>query len=347
MRRLLYPFSLAYYAGLKLDKALKQPQLLPKPVFSVGNLTWGGTGKTPVVIRLCRDLSAMAVKPVVLSRGYGRKAASVGAVIVSDGSRLLSNSIEAGDEPCLIAASAPQAAVVVGNDRFAAAQAALAKLQPGAFILDDGFQHWKLGRDLDIVCVNCLDPWGNGLLIPAGTLREPLSALKRADVVILTNADRAGSESRDMLRRSIGKYFSGPVLSAGYRVTGMRRIADNARELIPTGSMLTAFSAIAQPQGFESLLAKQGYTLTAHRAFRDHHAYTRADIETLLAGSSGLFVTTAKDAVKLAGIIVQLPSRDAARFYALDIELDFIEGEQQWHDALQRTLRSSSTVTAR
>lgn len=341
LRRLLYPLSLAYHAGLKLDRALTEPRHLPRPVISVGNLTWGGTGKTPVGIRLCRDLYGLGVKPLVLTRGYGRKAASAAPVIVSDGTRLLSNPAEAGDEPCLIASSAPQAAVVVGSDRYAAARSLMAKLNPGAFVLDDGFQHWKLSRDLDIVCVNCLDPWGNGLLIPAGTLREPLASLGRAGLVILTNADRAEAEKVEGLRAEMARYFAGPVLSAGYRTAGMRRIVDGANNALSEGTPVTAFCAIAQPQGFVGLLRKLGYTVAAQEAFRDHHAYTRADIGRLLAGSSGPLVTTAKDAVKIAAYIAQLPPQDAARVFALDIELEIIEGEQLWHDALQRTLRSS------
>ena len=182
MRELLYPFSFLYRAGLGIDRKITTAKELPRPVISIGNITWGGTGKTPLVIKTARYLLSLGVVPCVLTRGYGRKKKDT--VIVSDGKNILSSAELSGDEPVSIAESARGAIVVAGADRFWAAKEALASLKPGAFILDDGFQHWALKRDIDIVCVNALNPFGNGFLIPAGILREPISSLQRAELVI-------------------------------------------------------------------------------------------------------------------------------------------------------------------
>ncbi|MCL2389925.1 MAG: tetraacyldisaccharide 4'-kinase, partial [Endomicrobia bacterium] len=165
MTKLLYPLSVIYKLLSEADKCLKSPKTLPAPVISVGNLTWGGTGKTPVVIELLRFLVKNNLKPAVLTRGYNRR--SKAPVLLNNGGVNVS-AAESGDEPLLISKSVPEADVIIGADRYNNALRFAKETKAGVYVLDDGFQHWKICRDLDIVCVNAADPFGNGMLIPAG-----------------------------------------------------------------------------------------------------------------------------------------------------------------------------------
>src|SRR5829696_5569929 len=174
---------------------------LDRPVISVGNITTGGTGKTPLVEWVARTLAAQGKKVCILTRGYGRKDPHL-QVIVSDGYGVLASPSEAGDEPYLLATKlAGQAAVISGADRIAAGQEAINDFGTEVFVLDDGFQHLRLARDLNIVCIDATNPWGGGRLLPHGRLRESLDGLARADCVVLTRCDQV--ESVDALRDEV------------------------------------------------------------------------------------------------------------------------------------------------
>ena len=164
---------------------------LPRPVISVGNLTVGGTGKTPAVAMLARHFIARGKKVAVLSRGYGGALRGREA-LVSDGETIFLSAVEAGDEPFLLASSVPGLAVVVGSDRYGAGLRALERLAPDIFILDDGFQHLRLRRDLNILLLDSSRPFGNERVLPAGLLREPQSAGNRADLIIYTRSSEGG-----------------------------------------------------------------------------------------------------------------------------------------------------------
>ncbi|MHB9155711.1 MAG: tetraacyldisaccharide 4'-kinase [Endomicrobiales bacterium] len=345
MTRLLYPFSLAYAALLAADRMRTRPRRLQKPVISVGNITWGGTGKTPVVIRLSKDLLARGLKPAVLSRGYRRKGGAGAPLLVSDGVTLLAGAREAGDEPCLIAGSVPGALVLSGPDRHASAQAALAKGRPDVFVLDDGFQHWKLERELDIVCVNAADSFGNGLLIPAGILREPLSALKRAGIIILVNADSLDASGLERLEKEISRHSAAPVLRARYRPSALASLRTGSRVPPETlkGKQVLALSAIAGNSGFLRFLGKCGFSVENALDFRDHHWYNIKEVVSFISRSAQNHpvVTTAKDAVKLKELLPLLGREEADRFFVLEVELDFTTGEKTWQEQVQKVLQSS------
>lgn len=252
---------------------------LQGPVISVGNVSTGGSGKTPFVILLGELVKARGVRFDVLSRGYGRK--TRGVLLVEPGGLPR----DFGDEPLLMARRL-QVPVVVGEDRYEAGRFAEARFGPQLHLLDDGFQHRGLGRDFDIVLVTPED--ARDRLLPAGRLREPLAGLRRADAVVL--ASGAGQDSF-------------PV--EGKRVWRVRRgiVAEHAGQTIP--SRPVAFCGIARPQNFLLQLRAAGIDPVAEAFFRDHHAYTEKDVRDLLElrqrSEAGGFVTTEKDAVNLGG----------------------------------------------
>lgn len=270
---------------------------LPVPVISVGNLTTGGTGKTPTVAWLARRLLSRGLRVAVLSRGYGGSAE--GEIrIVSDGTRLLSPPAEAGDEPCLLAATVPGLLVVTGADRYRAGLFALERLRPDLFILDDGFQHQRLGRDLDILLLDGRRPFGNGRTLPAGLLREPVCAARRADLALSTRCDAA--TPRPALPAAI------PWCASRHRLTGLVPLAGGELQPFSTlaGTPFVACAGIAEPAGFFASLSAAGATPAATVAFPDHAAYGAAELaeleRALATVGAECLVTTAKDGVKLA-----------------------------------------------
>lgn len=348
---LLRPLSLLYSFVSGLHRRSIVPRKLPRPVISVGNITWGGTGKTPVTIALAKATAQSGMRTVVLSRGYHRKSASGRPLIVSDGSSIMADAREAGDEPVLIAESASGCGVVVCSDRFAGGMAAMELLDPDLFILDDGFQHWKLERDLDIVCVNALDPFGNRRLIPAGKLREPLAALARADMVMITNSDAGLDGELRILEDEIRSFAPDiPVVRSACAVKGFRSL-QNGNTFPPdffSGRTAGAFSGLGDDRGFHKTLAACGIVTAGYVDFPDHYWYTEKDIVAVLKRFPDPcpVITTAKDAVRLKTIITCLNDRDAARLFALDIGVE-VTGGQSWEYALQKMRQSSSTATAR
>jgi len=270
---------------------------LPTPVISVGNITMGGTGKTPTVLLIARELMTRGKRVAVLTRGYGGSLEGE-TRIVSDGTKLLLSPAEAGDEPCLLAASLPGLMVVMGSDRYRAGCLAMKELAPECFILDDGFQHQRLARDLDILLLDGTAPCKNGWTLPAGFLREPLSAVSRADLVILTRCTKAASAT-DCVPAQI------PVCRSSHVLTGYTPLAGG--EVHPftglAGRRLVAFCGIADPAAFFDGIESCGVPLVATLAFPDHTGYGAKEMEALgrlkqQSRADGL-ITTAKDAVKL------------------------------------------------
>lgn len=255
------------------DHQVLRARRLQAPVISVGNLSTGGSGKTPFVILLGELLKARGIKFDVLSRGYGRK--SRGTLLVDPGGL----SAQFGDEPLLIARKL-QVPVIVGEDRFEAGEFAEAKFGPELHVLDDGFQHRQLHRDFDIVLVTPQDAMDR--LLPAGRLREPLASLRRADAVVLTSGASSGAF---------------PV--GGKLIWRVRR--GIMPQSVPPRPVV--FCGIARPQNFVAQLRTASIDPAAEAFYRDHHAYTEVDIRDLLAlkqkSEAGGFVTTEKDAVNL------------------------------------------------
>ncbi len=251
---------------------------LPVPVVSVGNLAAGGTGKTPFCAWLCQRLEQAGWKSAVLMRGYGGDGGP------NDEARLL------------------QAPVVCDPDRVRGGQQAIAA---GAtcLVLDDGFQHRRLRRQLDIVLIDALRPWGGGAVLPLGLLREGRSALKRASCLVLTRSDQVDEATRDALVCTLMRW-NVPVICARHQPIVLRDLdGDNQREpVMLSGTPVVLASGIGNPQGFERTARDLGWTIAAHLQFPDHHAYSDADCATLRAAAQqhqATLVVTAKDAVKL------------------------------------------------
>jgi tetraacyldisaccharide 4'-kinase len=297
LRLLSIPYRGVVLARNRLhDRGLIRQQKLPRPVVSVGNLTVGGTGKTPTVILLANLLRQQGLRPAVLSRGYGGRAR--GPVnVVSNGEETLLNWREAGDEPVLIARASPGVPVLTGPRRSLTGGAAIERFGADCLILDDAFQHRALARDLDIVLVDRTRPFGNGRLLPAGPLREPQAALGRAHLLIVTGQGPDGPPSGlpDGLPSFRGLHRRIGFVEAG---TG-RLLGPGALK----GVRVCAFAGIGRPESFRQSLAAAGAEVVSFRAFPDHHPYRRSELEEILAtaATSGAaqIVTTEKDGIRL------------------------------------------------
>ncbi len=268
----------------------------PIPVVSVGNLAAGGTGKTTLVAWLVRKLQLEALVPAVVTRGY-RGEARRGPVLVSDGSGAAPAASRCGDEPCLLARKLPGAVIVAGSDRCAGSLAAAA-WGAQVVVLDDGFQHRRLARDLDLVLLACRSPFGNGRVLPAGTLREPPAGLRRAHAIVVTRV-RDGESVASIERAVHGHGASAPVLRSAQRRAGFV-CADGTHALRPSRAI--AFCGIGNPRAFRDDLEEEGVEVVAFREFDDHHPYTLAEWREMTGLSARLgaaLVTTEKDLVRL------------------------------------------------
>ncbi|MBV9957810.1 MAG: tetraacyldisaccharide 4'-kinase [Acidobacteria bacterium] len=342
---LLAPLSALYGVvtrarlGLYRAGALRTERI-DAPVISVGNITTGGTGKTPLVAWLARRVNEMGERVCILTRGYGRANPSA-QIVVSDGSKLLAEARDGGDEPRLLAEMLLGASAVISHaDRASAARWALKNLNSTAFILDDGFQHLAIARDLNLVTIDATNPWGGGRLLPRGRLREPLRGLARADALILTRAEQArdlAAVRDEALRLSGGR----PVFASQTRTVRTRLLMPDSDEIkeAPFEALpqpVAAFCALGNPQAFFAHLRADGYTLAHTNAFRDHHVYTPADAnrlsrEAVERGAHAL-VTTAKDAVKLRGLGFELPC------YVIEIDVSF-DDEPKLLELLKQALQ--------
>ncbi len=325
---ILPPLSLLYGAVTKTRLAAYKRGWLPTvkldaPVISVGNLTTGGAGKTPMVERVCRILARNKRRVCVLTRGYGRLNPG-SRVLVSDGSTITASVAEAGDEPLLLALNLKGlAAVVCDSDRAAAGKWAAINLGAEVFVLDDGFQHLRLARDLNLLVIDATNPWGGGRLLPYGRLRESKAEAARADCIIITRADQ--SESLRLLNEEIRRLNgSSPILNSTMRVKSITKLGSkDAEELNTLPQPMGAFCAVGNPASFFDQLTRLGLNTGFTQSFLDHHAYTDSDIEYLNRRSKEAtvhsLITTAKDAVKLEGNNLELPC------YVLNIEVSVEE----------------------
>ena len=325
----LPPLSLLYGAVTRTRLSLYrrgtfQTTKLDRPVISVGNITTGGTGKTPLVEYVAKSIASRGKRVCILTRGYGRKDPHL-QVIVSDGYDVLASPSEAGDEPYLLATKLTgKAAVISSADRIAAGQEAIKDFGTEVFVLDDGFQHLRLARDLNIVCIDATNPWGGGRLLPYGRLRESLDGMSRADCVVLTRCDQV--ESVEGLREEVRGLIGGkPVFESRMRPVRVVSLKNGPDTILVPGRV-GAFCAVGNPSSFFESLRGLGYELGLERAFADHHVYSQSEIEELnqLAKQTAAtaLITTAKDAVKLKGVTFELPC------YVLEIEIAIDDAEQ-------------------
>ncbi|HXJ79332.1 MAG TPA: tetraacyldisaccharide 4'-kinase [Candidatus Methylomirabilis sp.] len=313
---------------------------LPCPVVSVGNITVGGSGKTPMVEEVALCLMELGALPVVVSRGYGRDTRGVRIVADREGTRLTPRA--AGDEPTLLAEHLPGIPVVVGENRFEAGQVALRECDAAAIVLDDGFQHRTLHKNLEILVVNGSAPWGNRRLFPRGMLREPLSSLGRADLFVVTNP-RTPAEvdaATDTIRRHNTR---APILAARYHVVGavtMPAGCDLSSEALH-GRRLLAFAGLGSPRGFAETLAASGVDVTGLIEYPDHYWFAERDLEELARhaaaiGAEGL-ITTEKDWIRLRGL-----SLPAVSLCVLRVRLQLEPGREPLLQCLTRTLASTA-----
>lgn len=284
------------------DRGLLRTRQLPVPVISVGNLVAGGTGKTPLVVYLARALRDRGRQAIVLSRGYGRR--SRGIRIVSDGRNIERDWREVGDEPTLMAGLLPGIPIVVGRDRYEAGLWALDRFPADFVLLDDGLQHLRLARTVDIVVVDATDPFGGGHLLPRGLLREPLGALARAHMFCLTRTDQSDRVA-DLRSRLNALNPHVPIVETVHRPTGLRRISggrDRPLSSLREGGVM-AFSGIGRPASFERTLRGLGAQIVDAIRYPDHHPYTPQDLTELhrraTRAGADILVTTEKDAIRL------------------------------------------------
>ena len=281
---------------------------LPVPVLSVGNLTLGGTGKTPVVILVADWLLAQGKRVAILSRGY-RRTSTTQYLLVSNGERLLVGPDEAGDEPFLMAQRCPKAIVAVGADRYELGDWVLHRFPIDCLILDDGFQHRGLYRDVNLLLVDATDAAGLSAVVPAGRLREPLRAAARATAIIVTRADVPAqvTEVRRRLQATLGS-MPEPI-QAVFRPESLVSVVTGASQPLSWSKGKTALlcSGVGHAGSFRSLVERIGIRILDEVAYVDHHAYTSQDVEQLRAKAAELqaelVVTTEKDACKLAPLL--------------------------------------------
>ena len=303
---------------------------LPQPVISVGNITTGGTGKTPLVEWIARLLAENDRTVCVLTRGYGRQAPDE-RVLVSDGQTVFSTAEAAGDEAFLMATNlCGTAAVISDADRIAAALDAVKHLHSDCFVLDDGFQHLRVARNLDIVMIDATNPWGGGRLLPAGRLREPLSGLGRADCIVITRVDQV--EDIDAIQKELGRFVSCPVFTSRMKTREITPLKDSP---MPVSGLVGAFCGVGNPQSFFTHLRREGYSPVFEKSFRDHQRYTQQLLDSICKdaqrnGAQSL-ITTAKDAVKLSSLNHEIP------IYSLNIEIS-IDNEAVFRDLILKSL---------
>ncbi len=306
---------------------------LPCRVISVGNLTVGGTGKTPVVIWLVQALLGRGLRVGVLSRGYKRESEEE-FLLVSDGKAVLAGPAEAGDEPHLIASRCPGAVIAVGADRYGTGRWVLKRFPLDCVVLDDGYQHLALHRDVNLLLVDASAPGDLGALLPAGRLREPLMAAARATLVLLTRVDQARqSEDCPGLVGALGRRDQ-PVL-VRFKPDTFVDIASGAVQALDgvTGRPAMLFSGIGNSGAFRATMDELGVIVVDEVRFPDHHAYRDGDLELVRKRSQAcgaqLLVTTEKDAVKVAPLL-----RTGDRVLALRLGTEILDGRERMEQAV-------------
>lgn len=328
---LLTPLSYVYAVVLKTrswlyDCGLLRQKQLPCKVISVGNIVAGGTGKTPAVIWIAKYLQSEGFQVGVLLRGYGR-AGDHSVSIVSDGKQILTPLTESGDEAGMIARKLPGIPIMVGGDRYTAG---LEVIQlwghtNGILILDDGFQRRQLARDLDIVTIDSTQPFGTGKLLPAGTLREPKTALKRTDLLLLTRTELA-EEPVNFKRLADGK----PIFESCHQPTRLYQLSNGeecALDLL-NGRSILAVCGIGNPEAFAGTLGQFEPKAVELLPFPDHHRYSLADLNDISARvrevGADIVVTTEKDSQKLEAFAAttEFSLPESVQFFVLGIELE-------------------------
>jgi tetraacyldisaccharide 4'-kinase len=355
LRGILFLLSKVFMVAVKTRRFLYNARILRDStlgvqVIAIGNLTVGGTGKTPVVEKFARELQDQGRTVAILSRGYRSKppplrnrlldrllfrADTTPPRVVSDGKSLLLDSDASGDEPYMLASNLKDVVVLVDKDRVKSARYAIEKFGCDTLLLDDGFQYWKLrGRRQDIVLIDCQQPFGNEHMLPRGTLREPPSHLIRASVIFITKSDGNTSELRKRVAvhnstASIVECIHAPLYFEDV-FTGERRGLD-----LVLGQKIASLSGIAQPESFEQSLVKIGGELVYSKRFADHHRFSQQEILNAInrgkKRQARLIITTQKDAVRFP----KLDRRDLP-IYFMRVEIKILSGASDFHDCVRK-----------
>jgi tetraacyldisaccharide 4'-kinase len=356
LRLFLYGLSWLFRGGVQTRLWLYRHSLMKQRhpgvlVISVGNITVGGTGKTPVVERLARTLKDGGRRVAILSRGYKAKKPPLlrrlqrkwlgleknKSRVVHDGERLLLDSRFAGDEPYMLARSLGDVPVVVDKDRVRAALHAVRTLGCDVLILDDGMQYLTLGRRVEIALVDCQAPFGNGYLLPRGTLREPPRNLRRARYIFLTKSDGKG---QDQLVEDLRSYNrTAEIIETTHRALYLQNLYDEKdRRTLEylRGKYIGAISGIARPESFEEKLTGLGAELVIAKRFADHHRFTDEEMRDFLQRAVrrdlDLIVTTEKDSVRFP---YKVETTDVP-IYFLRVEIEILDGQENWESFVSR-----------
>lgn len=328
LRALSWPYRVAVWLRNRaFDVGWLRSHRLPIPVISVGNLSVGGTGKTPVVAWLVRHLRSLGIRVAIVSRGYGK---------LDDGRN---------DEALELELSLPDVPHIQNPDRVAAGQLAVEELDMQLLVLDDAFQHRRIARDLDIVLIDASDPRQVRCLLPAGLYREPISELSRAHVVILTRVDQASPQQLENTQHAIRIHApQARIASTQHRPTGFKVFP--AHQTLPLetlrGRKVLAFCGIGNPPAFFHSLVDSGVVVLSHRIYPDHHPFAPEDIAQLDAWSKEFtdaeyFVCTVKDWVKLQTARIGL-----LPLVALEVDLVFLDGEASFLESIASVLQHAS-----
>ncbi len=341
----LWPLSIPYLAIVKTRNRLYnigvlQSHKVEASVISVGNISVGGTGKTPFVIHLLERLNTLSgswkIKTAVISRGY--KGTGTGTQIVSEGKHVRGTPELMGDEPVLIAESSKRTVVITDKNRLRAARLAIDEYKAGIILLDDAFQHRRISRDLDIVLLDGKNPLGNKRILPAGFLREPVSSLARADLIVLSKCSGSDDELAEKVRK-LSELMKKPVIATRVSPRHWHRV--NQGELYAAdqiaGKKVLAFAGIAHPQSFFDTVEELGAEIVTRIPLPDHCRYEKKYIDHIsrhfVRSKAEWLVTTAKDAIKLPYILKLLPA-----FY-LDIGILVAVGSEELDQMLRNVLK--------
>ena len=348
LRFLLIPFSWLYAISVQLRNALYtrgvfKTRELPCRVISVGNIVVGGTGKTPAVIAIAKHLQKEGMRVAILLRGYKRRVREK-VTIVSDGEKVCASPIESGDEAYMMAKHLINVPILVGKCRYLAGQVALERFKVDVLLLDDGFQHRQLARDIDILTISATHPFGNPeKLLPVGTLREPLIALRRADLILLTHANTPNVSIH--IKKAVKRLApNAPILESIYQPTHLYPLAFDKNSERGTniltdmkelkGKRILAVCGIGNPNAFVATLTRCSVASVELLTFPDHHVYTETDKQRIYTvfqtTAADLIVTTQKDEQKLANLVENwgLP------IVVLAVALVITEGAEKFTDVL-------------
>ncbi len=329
VRAALRGLSAIYGIGVRLRNERYDREgpttVLPIPVISVGNLTTGGTGKTPLVIELVKRLEAMGFNPAVVSRGYKSTAGG------------------SNDEQRLIQKHCPSAAYLADPDRIRSAETAWRKYGADVIVLDDGFQHRRLGRKLDIVLVDATCPFGFGHLLPRGLLRESVDGLRRAGVVVLSRSDQTSPATLQQIDARLRRIADSPLhVKCRHHVIGVQRLDGTEVPGPFEGKRAVVFAGIGNGAAFRSTVLSLGIEIVGEKWWPDHHHYRHRDLDTLLRPGRfephDMLLTTEKDAVKLADLL----GDEVSKISVVNVGIDFMDdGSTMLDTVLRETLEKS------